>query len=44
MARFIISILVVACLPVPGIANPFFVGRFDGMQAGALNESAFATY
>ena len=44
MARFIISILVVACLPVPGIANPFFVGRFDGMQAGALNQGAFATY
>ena len=42
MARFIISMLVVACLPVP-YRQSFLVGRFDGMQAGALNQ-VFATY
>ena len=36
--------LVLTHLPIKSLANPFFVGRFNGLLGGPLDQSSFALY
>ena len=39
-----IILVVLVTLTSVASANPFYVGRFGGLKAGPLTQSAFATY
>ncbi|MBV72261.1 MAG: hypothetical protein CMH52_13125 [Myxococcales bacterium] len=44
LSSFAFSTAVVLLSVWPCFANPFYIGRFDGLRSGALNQSAFSTY